>query len=161
MKIVTVDRKNGAINGVIVNHLLIGQKTLVHPHVDGIEYDISLQDDIPECTLPEGKSCSDYNYTITLGKAEAMLKCCKTERGGLYVRVAIQSSNTHDFIDLFREVYSRLGVSHEVIPTPKRRLVEPSFIKGIKNDLRNLNQICRNRWQILIEKLKGIEFPHY
>ncbi|HVX90433.1 MAG TPA: hypothetical protein VHC20_02230 [Candidatus Paceibacterota bacterium] len=113
-------------------------------------YVISLRDDLWVTTLPRSGDGLRPSYfkIFSLGEAKAVITESLDNGGRRTVQIAIESPNTVDFVALYKSVYEDwLGIPHEVIPLPKYRLQEPSFVRGIRNDLHDLWQFIQNRWR--------------
>ena len=113
-------------------------------------YVISLRDETWVTTLPHGDDGYRKSYfkLFTLGEAKAIVSEVLDSGGRRMVRVSIESPNSADFVSLYKSVYEDwLNIPHENIPLPKYRLQELSFVRGIRNDLRDLGQFVVNRWR--------------
>jgi hypothetical protein len=119
------------------------------------EYVLSLRDELWVTCLPKKDGeYPDYTGSFELGEAKALIMQSLDSGGRKMLKISLEGANTADFIDLYNTIYARLGVSHEVIPTPQRRPEDISFIRGIRNDLRSLGKLLGNRWRLLQESAK-------
>lgn len=113
-------------------------------------YVISLRDDVFITGLPRPTDGYRQSYTkmFTLGEAKAIVAEGIVNGGTRAAHISIESPNGSDFASLYKSVYEDwLGIPHETIPVPSYRMQEPSFIRGIQNDLRDLVRFLKNRWR--------------
>lgn len=123
--------------------------SLPDDYLDG--HVISLWDEHWVALLPVEPDSRRKSYmkTFALGEARAVVSegLDTPVAGRRVVRISIESPNTTDFAALYNHIYRDwLGIPHEDIPVPERRFQEPSFVRGIRNDLRDLRQFFKNRW---------------
>ena len=147
MKILRLAKDSGCPSGIQQQLNLL---------VDGVDleeekYILSLRDEMRVSNLPKGAKTNDlgaFAKSFALSQAKALVTEGTNDSGYRIVRVTIESPNTCDFAALYQHVYRIwLGIPHEDIPLPKYRLQEPSFIRGIHNDLRDLWQFLKNCWR--------------
>jgi hypothetical protein len=158
MKVMMIEKTRGNLGsyGGVVN-LSLGLGSLkLSGYGDGTEYILSLRDELWVTCLPkkDGKY-PDYTGSFQLGSARALLMHSLDNGGRNMVKISIEGTDTTDFVDLYNTVYARLGVPHEHIPTPTRRLEPPSFVRGIRNDLHELGEVLSNRWQLIKESMRS------
>lgn len=158
MKVMKLSKDHGipgTYGGPLQLNLMLGDIKLKHENWPE-EYILSLRDEVWVICLPRPENGDRPNYTGTfeLGLAKASIIQSLDTGGRLMLKIAIESADVADFIDLFNTIYIRLGVPHEVIPTPKRRLEDISFIRGVRNDLRSFGKFLKNRWRLLQESAK-------
>ncbi|MBP9757501.1 MAG: hypothetical protein KBD06_02785 [Candidatus Pacebacteria bacterium] len=119
------------------------------------EYVLSLRDEVWLTCLPKkGGEFPDHTGSFELGEAKALIMQSLDSGGRLMLKIAIEGANTADFVDLYNTIYARLGVRHEVIPIPRKRLDDISFVRGIRNDLRSLGKFLSCRWRALADAAK-------
>ena len=148
MKILRLSQLGASPCGQLVLSSLLGG-TLPQSHLDG--YIISLRDEHLAHLLPspEGGRPDSYTKTFVFGEAIAIITQAmdSPESGRRIVKVTIESHNVSDFAAIFMHVYRDwLHIPHEEIPVPKYRLQELSFVRGIRNDLRDLRKFCASLW---------------
>lgn len=153
MKIMLLDKQRGVpgtyggaiqlgmlVSDILLNDLDIAKTTgFGHSGEKNSEYIISLRDEVFVGHLPRSESGFRQSYykMFTLGEAKATV----AEGPNRTLQISIESPTTSDFFSLRKIVYEDwLGIPHEVIPVPTYRMQELSFIRGIRNDLRDL---CR------------------
>ena len=151
MKIMRVSATCGSPCGIVNLALLVDSVNLEHGR-----YILSLRDGLWLTCLPQTEDGTWPNHigTFELGQAKASIIESLDSGGRRMLKIAIEGADVADFIDLYNTIYARLGVPHEVIPTPKRRLEDISFIRGIRNDLRSFGKFLKNRWRLLQESAK-------
>lgn len=144
----------GSYGGVVNLSLGLGSLKL-SGYGDGTEYILSLRDEVYVTCLPK-KSVEypDFTGSFQLGNARALIMQSLDNGGRRMLKISIEGTDTTDFVDLYNTIYGRLGVPHEVIPTPNRRLDDISFVRGVRNDLRSLGKFLTNRWRLLQEAAK-------
>lgn len=164
MKIMILDKRlgiPGTYGGAIQLGMLIGDIPLNdrdiaktrgfgHSGERNSEYVISLRDELWVTTLPRSDNGFRPSYfkLFTLGEARATVSEVLDNGDRRAVKISIESPNSADFVSLYKSVYEDwLGIPHETIPVPSYRMQEPSFIRGIRNDLRDLRQYLKNRWR--------------
>ena len=158
MKILRLSNTCGSpCGGLDLWAVLNGSLPAEYLHLDGKRhYVISLRDELWVITLPDENGYrKSYFKMFALGEAKAIITEALDNGSRRTVQVAIESPNIVDFVALYKSVYQDwLGIPQEVIPVPKYRMQEPSFIRGIRNDLRDLCQFLKNRSYRIVQRIR-------
>lgn len=157
MKILLLKRNGRGAGNAVQLSLLLSDIRLKDEQDDLV---LSLRDEVWLGGIPlqEGTERKDsYTTWFTHGSAQGRVLESVDSGGRRMLSVTIESADVSEFLSLYRKIYCDwIGIPHQDIPVPKHRLQAPSFIRGIRNDWKEIQAYSRNLYQRLLQLKKKV-----